>query len=375
VPALNDELVRTLAAYRSDDAPVVSCFLDVDGRQQPTHLDIEKAFDRLARRAGLANGHAAHVHPSVRDDVRRMRSHVQGLARAGVRGLAMFSCSAEGLWQVHELPVRVPSRMIVNRSPYVRPLEELLDQYERFGVLLADRQRARMFVYEMGELVDHSEAFDQLERHGKDDRGELVKTRVDHQIAEQAGQHFRRAAQLAFAVLQQHPFDRLLIGGPADAVSEIEKLLHPYLRERLVDRVQIAANAPVDQVRTAAHHVEERIERRNEAALVSQLRDEVGRKGRGTAGLGATLKALNDKRVERLFVSSGITAEGWHCDGCGTLAVIGRRCPACGDDMQHCEDILEEAVEVALAHHCKVAVCINNADLDVMGGVGALLRY
>ncbi|HEX9260088.1 MAG TPA: hypothetical protein VF855_11170 [Acidimicrobiales bacterium] len=375
MPALTEELVRTLAAYRSDDAPVVSCFLDVDGRQQPTHLDIEKAFDRLVRRAGLANGHAVEVHPSVRDDVRRMRAHVQGLGRAGVRGLAMFSCSAEGLWQIHELPVRVPSRMIVNRSPYVRPLEELLDEYQRFGVLLADRQRARMFVYEMGELVDHSEAFDHLERHGKDDRGERVKTRVEHQMAEQHEQHLRKAAQLAFAVHQNQPFDRLLLGGPAEVVVELERLLHPYLRERLADRVHIAANAPADQVRTAAHEAEERIERRNESVLVGQLRDEVGRKGRGAAGLAATLKALNEKRVERLFVSSGITAEGWHCDGCGTLATLGRRCPACGDDMVHCEDILEEAVEVALTHHCRVEVCVGNADLDVMGGVGALLRY
>jgi hypothetical protein len=36
---------------------------------------------------------------------------------------------------------------------------------------------------------------------------------------------------------------------------------------------------------------------------------------------------------------------------------------------------VEEAVDVALGQSCRVVVCDGNADLDVLGRVGALLRY
>ena len=39
------------------------------------------------------------------------------------------------------------------------------------------------------------------------------------------------------------------------------------------------------------------------------------------------------------------------------------------------DDIVEEAVETALGQSCHVEVCVDNADLDVMGRIGALLRY
>jgi hypothetical protein len=38
-------------------------------------------------------------------------------------------------------------------------------------------------------------------------------------------------------------------------------------------------------------------------------------------------------------------------------------------------DVVEEAIEEALAQSCEVEVCVGNADLDVLGQIGALLRY
>ena len=43
--------------------------------------------------------------------------------------------------------------------------------------------------------------------------------------------------------------------------------------------------------------------------------------------------------------------------------------------MTKVEDVVEEAVDEALLHGCAVEVCDGNADLDVLGGIGALLRY
>ena len=76
-----------------------------------------------------------------------------------------------------------------------------------------------------------------------------------------------------------------------------------------------------------------------------------------------------------LSVSQGYVESGWRCAGCHALAVIGRRCKRCGTDMAEVDDLVEESVEAALAQSCQVEICIGNADLDVLGRIGALLRY
>jgi hypothetical protein len=43
--------------------------------------------------------------------------------------------------------------------------------------------------------------------------------------------------------------------------------------------------------------------------------------------------------------------------------------------MEQVDDVVEEAVETALSQSARVEICVGNADLDVLGRVGALLRY
>src|SRR5690606_22865111 len=157
--------------------------------------------------------------------------------------------------------------------------------------------------------------------------------------------------------------------------QDLEQLLHPYLRERVEARCPIAVGAPDEVVRLAALAIEAEVERRKEAEAVARLRESAGAGRRGVAGLDATLRALVDRRVEMLLVSVGYSAEGWRCLGCGWIGRVGRVCPVCERDMAPVDDVVEEAVEEALAQSCEVEMCDGNADLDVLGRIGALLRY
>ena len=56
---ITEETVRALAGFRGVDAPVTTCYLDVDGRHLPTHREVQQSFGSLVRHAGL-NG---HTHP------------------------------------------------------------------------------------------------------------------------------------------------------------------------------------------------------------------------------------------------------------------------------------------------------------------------
>ncbi len=370
---ISESRIRDLAGFKGEDAPVTSLYLDVDGRRRIRARDVELALERMIRPVRDRQNQEGHA--SVCADLDRIEEHVKaGIDRSHVRGLAVFSCSAHGFWEVVELAVPVRDRLVVNHTPYVRELEAVVAQHERFAVLLVDRQRARLFLFQQGELLEKQEQFDLLPRHD-DDGGQMGKDQVAGHTAAAAHRHLKHAASAAFSLYQDQGFDHFVLCGPDEVTAELERELHAYLRERLVARMAMAMHAGDDEIRQMAEDVETGVERAREAAVVDRLRQAVGSGAGGAAGIDAVLEALVARRVETLLVSEGFEAPGWRCPGCAWVGTLGRRCPLCASDMEQVADVVEEAVEEALAQACKVAVCRANADLDVMGRVGALLRY
>ncbi len=369
--AITPEAIRELAGFKGTEAPVTTCYLDVDGRRNIRRQDYEHQLDSLLRRARAQADGAK----SVRRDLRRIEQYVKhDLDRSRTRGLAIFACSAHDLFEVVPLPVPVRNQVVVNHRPAVGQLESVVQERPRFGVLLTDRQRARMFVFELGELVERSEVVDELPRD-YDQRGEKERGDVAHHVEELASQHVRHAARAAFHLHKEQPFDFLSLGGPDELVGQLEAELHPYLKERLCERIGVPVGASLDEVVRAAAEVEIRQERRREAQLVAQLREAAGGGRRGVTGLAGALDALGQRRVETLLVSDGFQEPGKACRPCGLLAVRGSACPACQGSMDPIDDVVEEAVEQALGQSCHVEICVDNADLDVLGRVGALLRF
>lgn len=371
MPAITEDAIRELAAFRGESAPVTSCYLNVDGRHLIRREDYEHELDRVLRPARRhANGTA-----SVTSDLKRIEEFVRaGIDRSRTRGLAMFSCTAHGLWQVVALPVPVRSRVLIQSAPAVSQLELVVNELRRFGVLLADRQRARMFVFEMGELTDHSERFDELPRD-YDARGERDQGDKQSHVDALASQHLRRAVGVAFDVFQSRGFEHFAIGCPDAISSELESYLHPYLRERLTPKLEVSPAASLDQIRHAVIALEMEVDRLAEARSVERLRTAVATNQRGVAGLAGTLAALHEHRIQLLLVSDGFTQSGWRCGSCRLLTTVGRMCPSCGEEMAQVEDVVEEALDEALRQSCGVRLCVGSADLDVLGRIGALLRY
>ena len=59
----------------------------------------------------------------------------------------------------------------------------------------------------------------------------------------------------------------------------------------------------------------------------------------------------------------------------GRPRVVGPTNPLNGQAMERVPDVVEDAIEEALTQGLPVTICVGNADLDVLGRIGALLRY
>ena len=368
---ITKERIRELARFSSPENEVVSVYIDVDGKRHPRYADVEARSERLLR--GAAEG----ASKGATSDLKRVETHLKkGLDRGRTRGVAIFACDKAGLWEVIELPVPVRDQVVVNAVPHVSQLEAVVERSERFGILLADKQRARMFVFELDELVDQSELFEELPRHD-DDAGNRDRLHGKDHVEAAAHAHLKHAAQVAFETYQREPFEHLIIAAPDEIANELERDLHRYLKERLVGRCPLPVTASESAIRDAIVDIEERVERDREAQVVERLREAVAMGNGGVAGLEGVLNALDERRVDRLLVSDGYEAPGWRCRECGHIGAkspSNHACPTCGKEMARVEDVVGEAVDEALNQGCRVDVCVN-ADLDVHGRIGALLRF
>ena len=83
------------------------------------------------------------------------------------RGIAVFSCKADGIFRTISLGVSMRDQVYTGDHFSVKPLADIFDLYGGYGVILVDRQGARVFHFHLGELVEQEGVLGTLVKHTK----------------------------------------------------------------------------------------------------------------------------------------------------------------------------------------------------------------
>ena len=372
---LDRAFLRKLAEWTPGDVPVTSVYLSVDGRVRPRRQDFELALDGLLHRIRERASELDDApRRSVEQDAGAIADHVrERFERGSNRGLALFSAHGAGLWEDIATSRPVRDRATVGPHPDLLPLEALVEVYESFCTVLVDSERARIFLAELGRVEERTELTDDVP--GRHDQGGWSQARYRRHIDEHRLRHLKRTADVLFRFFKRRRFDHLILGGPDEVVQELEHELHDYLRKLVRARMSLPVTASPADVLERSLHLEEELERERERETVERVVAEQAAGRRAAAGLGPTLKALGEGRVETLVVSFDLSAPGFECPRCGALALEGGPCVACGEPRGPVADVVESAVAVALRQGARVETVTQDGRLQALDGIGALLRF
>lgn len=338
---LDRRLLRELAEWSTGGYPVTSVYVDVDGRRYPRRADYLVRLEDLLKGVRVDEGLDKDRRRSVEDDLERIRGYVQDrFERGDTRGLAVFASSGARLWREVLVPRPVRDRLVVGTRPHLIPLEALVESNETFCTAVVDRERARILVSALG-VVEEVDRF-QDDVPGRHDQGGWAQARFQRHTRDHIHRHLKRVAETLLRLKERRPFDHLVLAGSEDLLAELERELHPYLIERLVDRTNLPITVPADEVLSHALAVEERLEAGREVAAVTRLASEAeSATGRVVAGIEETLAALEAGRVDTLVVQFDLEASGVRCLSCGHLDVGGRRrCAVCGSAVERTSDLV-----------------------------------
>ncbi len=372
---ITSQQVLHLANLRSPDHLISSLYLRLwpDPRMHQTQLKdlIRDATEELRR-----GDRPPEKRRTVGADLKKVQDFVESIGTPSRHALVVFSCAAEELWEVFFLSRPVRDLLVLDSSAYIRPLTGILDQYRRVCTLLVDRTHARICEVFMGEIEEQTEILSSIPP-GSEERRPHVATekKTERHIQEHLHDHVRKVADQVFLHFRRRGFDWLLVGGHDEAVSELERTLHSYLRKRLKKTFRMDLKSSPKEVLDKTLELEHEVKKDEDRALVSRLAESLEPGGLGVTGIEETLSVLHEGRVHTLLVEEGYSQRGAYCPKCGFMGLLAGSCPMCGGAMSSVPDIVDEAIAAAIDQSCEVSHVTPGCGLAVLGSMGALLRY
>jgi peptide subunit release factor 1 (eRF1) len=361
-------------------SPVLSVYLSTDPSRQQ---NIQRGFEAVLRQM-LRSIDGQLLEKPFRKQFAEDAGRVEHIVKIHVqreKSLAIFCDASEDFCWTRGLQIRLRDDAHWDETPYLRPLLEALDEYERYGVVLIEHGRSRLFTVFMGEIEEHVDAFATAKiRH-------LRSTGTDHLWSQKQFQrkkevhalwHFKHAAQLLDHLSVRYAFDRVILAGTEEVTSEFERILSKRLRTRVVDRMALPFTASADQVLKTTQNVIEQVERETERQLVDKVIQDAAAKHQAVTGLEATLLALQEERIWRLFYVDGLQKTGGQCARCSALCTNNcRTCPYCGGSLSPVKDVIDAVAQRVVELGAKVEPVQGKAaqELASVGGIGAQLRF
>lgn len=297
------------------------------------------------------------------------------------RGIAIFSCAADGFFKAYPLAIPVHDLIHIGNHPGVKPLANLLDNYGGYGVVLVDKQGARLFSFHLGELSEQEgvtgETVKRMKTGGASSMGgRRGGTGQAKAMDETVERNMRDTADATVRFFEDNHVRRILISGTDDNVAMFRGLLPKSWQSLIMGTFAMSMTASHADVLAKAMQIGREADIQREKQLIETLITGAAKEQGAVIGLDETLSAINNNRVRTLVMIENLHEPGLRCKDCGFLTTKPvETCSACSGRVEELLDVVELAVARTIRHGGDIEVLYTDSDLDEKGGIGAILRY
>jgi peptide chain release factor subunit 1 len=281
--------------------------------------------------------------------------------------IAIFASKKDNFLRYVSLPIRVRNLLIVDSSPYIRPLARIHDEWESFTLVLISSNYAKIYSVSLGIIEDTKKlTADIMNKHKK---GGCSQARFNR---------LRKGAISAFLsdvveTIQEIADERIIVAGPGTAKNQFLDMLPKDIKDRIVDIIDISIDDEKKLLKESIYLISEREQRKSQEA-VQHLREEILKDGLAVYGLEDTLNAVKNGQVELLVIEKDYKLRGWICENCQVVREgVRSNCPYCGKKTSEV-DVLEEILEFAERTDADIEFT-DDKEIANLGHIGAILRF
>ncbi len=370
---INRKQVLELLHFEAGSHFVISFYKGVGvfrARKKAYEIEAKDIIREAINKAGPPEGEME----KVRENARKVLDFIKVDFRGEARGLAIFSCTEAGLWQVYRLPVEVPEVCVVNHVPHISPMLKLVDESRKYCVVVADKEKARLFTMYLGKITEGVDLFDVVPGWHK--QGGWAQARFQRHIDDHVNRHLKSVADAIFEYHKAEGFGHLIIGGQPELRTRLTRILHSYLQRLVVGSIAVDVMASQDEILKAAKEIEAETEAREESDIVERVLSGSAQGYPTLTGFKENLKALREGRVHTLVLVEGQQVSGAYCEECGNVEDSdAEACDACESVLSGTVDVSERLATLAVEHDSEVKYVRDGLGLERHGGVGSILRW
>jgi peptide subunit release factor 1 (eRF1) len=361
------------------DSCILSLYVNVD---QSNAANLNRGFETKVESLfrEIAENHNSHddIRQKFENECARVRQFLSGYVPKG-KALVLFSDSQHDFWWQRDLQVELPTGLRWSQKPWVRPLLEVVEDQDRIGVVLIDKHHARILAVDAGGMDQQAEIVSDVpNKHATTGTDHIMsQSQMDRDHVNHVQGHARRVGDELASVVDRLKLERIVIGGPVEAISVFAASLPKRIQQMIIGTISAPVDASRERLLSELRAVQERAEQQDEAKIVDSMITAAMKGDRGVLGLSDTLIAIQEGRVYRLVVSRDFRAEGRECRSCHVLvADTSEKCPFCGGQLDPAPDLINRASHRVLDMRGKVQLVSGEAATKLSeAGIGALLRF
>jgi rubrerythrin len=369
--------VKALAGARAPRGLFLTVTLSTsrldDWRQfAPTFLNSE--FHRLTKERGTLR----EKRRLLQEDLEYVLDVLKYDVTNKTQGLAVFADGGSALYERIELPLRLRNRLVIEPSPYVRPVVHALSLLEPFVVARVSRDESSLYLVDEWMLAKEDDLTGPWLRSSDRETGE-VSIKEYYAAARQdalVDLHYKEVGNSLAKLLETSEVRRVVLCAQHDIASGFRRTLPAAVAARIVAEIPLDANATTGQMLVTARDAVERARHEEMVELAARIKEGVESGGRGVSGFADVLSALERHQVQTLLVDRDYRVPGWRCVECSWVGLAAaERCPVCGGATVPVADAVGEVVRLAVLQNGRVEVGEQIPVLKELGGVAGVLRY
>jgi len=376
-PALDqpEVLLKRLLEFENAPAPVISLYLNASSDQHGQRNLLPWARKQLTERGRTYDPHSPARASFEEDFVRIARYLENGLDREA-KGVAIFACSAASdYFEVGQFTAPFEShRLFVHDRPHLYPLARLIDQYRRYAVVLADTNRAHIFVFAAGQALEKEDVTNVKTKHVK--VGGWSQARYQRHEEQYHLRHAKEVIETLARIVRTEGIENIILAGDQQTVIPLLREQMPRdLLEKVIDVLTLGIDTPEHELVDETLNAFRRHDTLSDVQKVERLLNEYRADDLGVGGVVETLAAASNGQVEEMLitaVSSNLEYDEAEVKKVLAAYTVDGVVPVEFDRRIVADELIRRAEQLSGA---RITFIEDIGLLEPIGGVGAFLRY
>jgi peptide subunit release factor 1 (eRF1) len=376
-----EQVIDKLAAFEPVELPFISLYLNAQANQHG-----RQDFDRWLRKEFSERARTFRADTEARAsfdrDVERITQYLSEEVKPETNGIAIFACAgADEFFEALQLEAPIENhRLYVYNQPHLYPLARLMDQYPRYAVLVADTNRARLFVFGRNKTLKADEVTNIKTKGSK--TGGWSQMRYQRHLEQYHLKHAKEVVDMLAEVVREDNIQHIILAGDAVIIPQLREQMPKEVSDKIVDVLSLDINAPEHEVLAESMEAMQQYDAESDAEKVEQMLNAYRAGGLAVVGSQDTLEALSMGMVEELIIAARQQQVEGDKDDVAILsdnevpeAIVGGQDGAVADLTSDQIIVADDLVTRARQTGARVTFIEDPSLLEEVGGVGAILRY